>query len=473
MSGAFRRHSGTVVFSFAVILALTLSGSVQAQLGNGQNDDLLDLVRRRERVEMQRVEAGIRQGIKEAQVLLQSSPPKAVEKLKETLAELEKDTLLPKEKRESFTRTLNERLRAAEAAAARLAARAKEPRKQNPFSKPKNEDLQKNRGADDVDKSPETIKEARTDNNVGAANRPQSKFAETRAQDPIAQARERTTQGAVDVLNARKLKKDRERSIAGAFQDLDNSATAPGGDTEFPKDWKERTKGRSAGIQLTDKEKAILTALNKTMPVNFQNTKLEDVISYLQDATGQPILLDKEALKDVEASYDSPVTLSVKSITVRTALRRILADLGLTYIIRDQAIQVTSAQRAKEMMVTRRYYVGDLLAGLGGVNNVGGIPGAGPVAGVGALPIIPIVQPGVVVSSPFLPQVANLQAQQNAEQLKQTIEQLKEMIVDSVDPQSWFGKGGAGTIAFHAPTMSFIIRQSAEVHTLLGAGLLK
>jgi hypothetical protein len=473
MSGAFRGQRQIIVLTCAVMVALGLSGAVQAQLGSGQDDDLLDLVRRREKVEMQRVEAGIRQGIKEAQVLLQSSPAKAVQKLKETLAELEKDTLLPKEKRESFTRTLTERLRIAEAAAARQAARAKEPRKRNPFGDPKIGDPKKSDRPADADKSAEPIRELQRENKVSEANSPQSKFAETRSQDPVAQARERTALGAADVLNARKLKKERERSVAGAFQDLDNSAMAPGGDTEFPKDWKERTKGRSAAIQLTEKEKAILTALNKTIAVNFQNTKLEDVIGYLQDATGQPILLDKEALRDVEASYDSPITLNVKGITVRTVLRRVLADLNLTYIIRDQAIQVTSAQRAKEMMVTRRYYVGDLLANLGTVNGVGGIPGAGPVAGVGGLPIIPIVQPGVVVSSPLVPQMAGWQAQQNAEQMKQTIEQLKEMIVDSVDPQSWFGKGGAGTIAFHAPTMSFIIRQSAEVHSLLGVGLLK
>src|SRR6516162_1906891 len=110
---------------FSGMFVAAFSHVAHAQLRNGQDDDLLDLVRRRELVEKQKVEAEIREGIREAQILLQSSPAKAIAKLKQTLAQLEKDTLLPKERRDAFVRSLNERIRLAEAAAARQAAKAK------------------------------------------------------------------------------------------------------------------------------------------------------------------------------------------------------------------------------------------------------------------------------------------------------------------------------------------------------------
>jgi hypothetical protein len=331
----------------------------------------------------------------------------------------------------------------------------------------------KTKNVKEDNRNSETNKLPSNSNSVEEPGSRSSAFAETRSPDVVEQARERTTRVAEEVIKARKATRDYERRVAGAFQDLDNSATAPVGDTEFPKDWKERTKGRSAGIQLTAKEKGILTALSTPLEVKFQNTKLEDVIDYLHTITSQPIILDREALKEADASYDSPITLNVKGVSFRTVLRRVLADLGLTYVIRDEAIQVTSAQRAKELMVTRRYYVGDLIANLGGIAPVNPLPAPGPVISMSGLPFFPYVPPGVVVSAPANSIVPPPPAAPNAELMKQAVEQLREMIEESVDTQSWRSHGGAGTITFHAPTMSFIIRQSAEVHGLLGAGLMK
>src|SRR5262249_31305763 len=121
----------------STMLVAAFSHVAHAQLRNGQDDDLLDLVRRREQVEKQKVEAEIREGIREAQVLLQSSPTKAIQKLKQTLAQVEKDTLLPKERRDAFVRNLNERIRLAETVAARQVAKAKASAKQAATEKPK------------------------------------------------------------------------------------------------------------------------------------------------------------------------------------------------------------------------------------------------------------------------------------------------------------------------------------------------
>ena len=271
-------------------------------------------------------------------------------------------------------------------------------------------------------------------------------------------ASEQTTRNADQVANARRLQKDHERQLASAFRDIDKSATPSNGDIEFPKDWKERTKGRTATPPLTAKEQSILRALNTTISVNFRNSKLEDVIEYLQTFTGQPILLDREGMKEIEISYETVVSLNVKGVTVRTVLRKILADLGMAYVIKDETIQATSAQKAKETMSVRRYYVGDLLAGmgaLGGLPNGFGPPGYVP-GGIGyfsAFPVGPVVTP-----------------QQQAIQKMENVKHLIELIQTSTEPSSWQVNGGGGTISFHAASMSLVIKQSAEVHALLGGG---
>jgi general secretion pathway protein D len=241
--------------------------------------------------------------------------------------------------------------------------------------------------------------------------------------------------------------------LASGYDDIDKSATLPSGDIEYPKDWQERTKGRTTAVQLTTKERSILQALNATISVNFRNSKLEDVIEYLQTYTGQPILLDREGMKDLEISYETAVTLNLKGVTVRTVLRKILADVGMSYVIKDETIQATSAQKAREMMTVRRYYVGDLLAGMSTLGNYNGPQGVWNTG----------IFPNGFRAPGLNPQ---LQAMRNMEGVKQLI----DLVQGSVDPQSWQANGGGGTVTFHAASMSLIIKQSAEVHALLGSG---
>jgi len=264
---------------------------------------------------------------------------------------------------------------------------------------------------------------------------------------PAAEASRRTTQTADLVMNARRQELDRRRAVAGVYRDVDRSALPSSGEVEFPRDWKDRTKGRAVGVPLTAKEKAIMKALSDAVTVDFKNSKLEDVIGYFETITGQNFILDKESLKDVEASYDSPVTFSGKGMSLRTALRLILSGLGLTYVVKNEAVLVTSVQRAREMMVARRYYIGDLLGGSSLLRSTGILPN------------------GLFVP-PFSPAAQQLQGAQMAETAKQII----EMIQTSVDPQSWQANGGPGTIVYYAPSMSLIVKQSAEVHALLGGG---
>src|SRR5207253_2401275 len=102
----------------------------------------------------------------------------------------------------------------------------------------------------------------------------------------------------------------------------------------------------SNDVPLTAKERVILRTLDSTISVAFSNSRFEDVSDYLQTLTGLRIVMDKTALEEAGVTYDSPVTLRVNGVTVRSLLRKILGDLGLAYIVKDEAIQIVTAQQA-------------------------------------------------------------------------------------------------------------------------------
>jgi len=188
---------------------------------------------------------------------------------------------------------------------------------------------------------------------------------------------------------------------------------------------------------MSAKEKAIIKALNTPVTVNFKDSRFEDVIDYLKTLTGQPILVDENALKEANVTYDTTITLKVKGITMRTLLRKILGEYGLAYMIKEETIQVTSALKARETMITRAYNISDIVD-------------------TGGLDALRFGNPGI-----------------SAIQIVQNVNSIIDLIQTSVDPDSWKKNGGQGTVAFHPATMSLIIRNSAEVHSALGTGLLK
>ena len=244
---------------------------------------------------------------------------------------------------------------------------------------------------------------------------------------------------AASLESANTVRGDKEQRTVVAFRDMEKSAIPPAGDVEFPKDWKEKSERRLKNYGLSPDEKAMLEALNQPIKVEFKNARLQDVLDYLSNQMKRTIIVNKSAMDEGQLNYDTPITFSLKTpVATRTALRAIFGQINLTYVVRDGTIQVTNSSRAKDLMITRTYYVGDLVAGIG---TFGGA-----------------VQFGVAVDQA---------------QLAQNVQAVIEMIVQSVDPTSWQGRGGFGMIGYNIPTQSLIIRQSAEVHSLLRGSLSK
>ncbi|MCI0704777.1 MAG: hypothetical protein L0241_27280 [Planctomycetia bacterium] len=207
-------------------------------------------------------------------------------------------------------------------------------------------------------------------------------------------------------------------------------------DMEFPKGWKELSERRklSGMMQLTAKEKKIIEALDKPISVNFANRPLEEALQDLSNAFDQPLLIDKKSLDDLGLDLKKGVTLQTpQALSGRTVLRSILATQGLTFVVKDETIQIVTVERARNMLTTRTYYLGDL------------------------------IQAGPFSDPRFGPVVNAMQAAENAKVLV-------DMIVKSVDPLMWKENGGPGSVTFHFPSKSIIVRASAEVHYSLSNG---
>ncbi|MCE9554876.1 MAG: VWA domain-containing protein [Planctomycetes bacterium] len=128
-------------------------------------------------------------------------------------------------------------------------------------------------------------------------------------------------------------------------------------------------------------ERKINEQLKKTTKMEFNETRLDEVIGYLQELHGITISLDKTALEAINITGENLVTLNVQGVSLRSGLRLLLRGLDptLTYSIQDEILIITTKEAAQEHMVTKVYPVGDLVvpitydfAGSGGMGGFGG-----------------------------------------------------------------------------------------------------
>ncbi len=95
----------------------------------------------------------------------------------------------------------------------------------------------------------------------------------------------------------------------------------------------------------------ILKALGRPIPLHFpQETPLEDVIKAIRDATrgpndsGIPIYIDPLGLQEAEKTQQSPITIDLEGVPLRTSLHLILKQLGMTYGVGGGVLVITSAE---------------------------------------------------------------------------------------------------------------------------------
>ncbi len=160
-----------------------------------------------------------------------------------------------------------------------------------------------------------------------------------------------------------------------------------------PEVWKALTERRKqyASVDLhkaTTAERRITAALDDQTTINFADTPLTDVVDFLSRTHEIPIILDTVAIEEAGLLVDEPVNLTLAGVTLQSALKIMLSEFELTYVIEDEVMKVTTVEVANEKLSTRVYPVGDLVVQLNALSLGGGAGGAlgggqGGAGGVG------------------------------------------------------------------------------------------
>ena len=108
------------------------------------------------------------------------------------------------------------------------------------------------------------------------------------------------------------------------------------------------------------KQRSIEHTLEEDTQCEFLDTPLSEAMSYFSGFHEIPIVIDQRALEEIGLSTDAPVAKKLRDVTLRSALELVLRDLGLTTVIRNEVLMVTTPEEAETRLTTRIYLLKDL-----------------------------------------------------------------------------------------------------------------
>lgn len=117
-----------------------------------------------------------------------------------------------------------------------------------------------------------------------------------------------------------------------------------------------KTEVPSADRALREKTKQLLAALEEPIAMSFANeTPLDDVLKYIKQATttptysGIPIYVDPDGLREAKATINSTVQIDQQGVPLRTTLSQALKPLGLSYVVKEGFLMISSRANVTEM----------------------------------------------------------------------------------------------------------------------------
>ncbi|HVX15710.1 MAG TPA: hypothetical protein VHC22_31275 [Pirellulales bacterium] len=187
----------------------------------------------------------------------------------------------------------------------------------------------------------------------------------------------------------------------------------------------------------------ILKALDQRTEFDFQKRPLRELVDYLKHKHKVEARLDSKAIGDAGVGTDTPVTLSLKNVSLRSALRFMLMQIDLTYLVRDGCVLITSRTEAENRLISTFYQVPDLIAG-------DMVLLAAPPTGDG--------------TNDLQDAGRALGAEQKPIPEANAFRGLIDLITSAIAPTSWNEVGGSGSIVVSRRSQAIGIGQTDEVH---------
>jgi len=129
-----------------------------------------------------------------------------------------------------------------------------------------------------------------------------------------------------------------------------------------------------SGRKLNENERRIKEALDDDTEMEYDATELKEVVQDLKDKHGIEIVIDEGKLEDF-----TPITINLKGVSLRSALKLMLKEAEATYIIRDGVLLITTEEEASKELTTKVYPVENIIpietpdfkGGFGGMGGLG------------------------------------------------------------------------------------------------------
>jgi hypothetical protein len=211
--------------------------------------------------------------------------------------------------------------------------------------------------------------------------------------------------------------------------------------------------GEKWGFLRSDREsEKIVATLNLPTEVNFVDLPLEDAINYLRDYHKINIIIDLAAMQDLGVARDQPISLQHSGVSFRSTLRLMLEPLGLTYIVEDEVLKITSPRKA--MSVIAVYNIRDMVGPHAAILSAGG-ERERPAIGLTPVESVPVAREGAGAVIP-----ANNLRKPPVHTYQTT--SLAELVTQTIEPVTWIGAGGDGSAIQYDGVL--VIRNSHVVH---------
>ncbi len=257
----------------------------------------------------------------------------------------------------------------------------------------------------------------------------------------------------------------------------------------YAKNWAELTNRRKKygspdNRTKTEEEKRIEKSLSRQVSMHFENEPLQTVINKLAVDSNINFRLDPQGLEEVQVDSNTPITIDVDGIQMKSALNLILEPLHLGYAIRDEVLKITSMDRQKGDLETRVYNVADLVIPIPNFANpspLGSLTAGATPGNLGGAPFsvadkrqkpsgqaFAQVQDGAfgapasagtsgIVGERRIPDGMRRASQAD-------FDSLMELVVSVVEPNSWDEVGGPASVRPFETTLSLVIRQTQQAH---------
>jgi hypothetical protein len=104
----------------------------------------------------------------------------------------------------------------------------------------------------------------------------------------------------------------------------------------------------------------IYAKLKRTVSIDWSEQRLEDCMASLVTEQGLPLEISQPKLMETTATLSTPLTVKLSGVSLQAAVDHVTRPLGLSWVVRDGVLLITSKEDADTYLTTRIYPIPDL-----------------------------------------------------------------------------------------------------------------